>query len=138
MCSSRRRSWTPSVCRTRWSSSWTFCSPPPASSPRWPTALGKAREAAHVFAGSLLNGEAVVDRIERTFPNETVLLVCAGSADNFNLEDFYGAGYLVSLFARHGKARELSDAALAAQHLHDGADAFDCLASSRVGRMMLA
>src|SRR5262245_2934882 len=61
-------------------------------------ALGKAREAAHVFAASLVNGEAVVDRIERTFPNETVLLVCSGSADNFNLEDFYGAGYLVSLF----------------------------------------
>jgi 2-phosphosulfolactate phosphatase len=101
-------------------------------------ALGKAREAAHVFAASLLNGEAVVERIERTFPDETVLLVCSGSADNFNLEDFYGAGYLVSLFARFGRPRELSDASLAAQQLHDGADAFDCLASSRVGRMMLA
>ncbi len=101
-------------------------------------ALNKSRDAAHVFAASLLNGEAVVDRIERTFPNETVLLVCSGSADNFNLEDFYGAGYLVSLFARYGGARELSDASLAAQMLHDGADAFECLASSRVGRMMLA
>jgi 2-phosphosulfolactate phosphatase len=100
-------------------------------------ALGKAREAARVFAASLLNGEAVVDHIERTHPDETVLLVCSGSADNFNLEDFYGAGYLVSLFARHGNARELSDAALAAQQLHDAADAFDCLASSRVGRLML-
>jgi 2-phosphosulfolactate phosphatase len=67
-----------------------------------------------------------------------VLLVCSGSADNFNLEDFYGAGYLVSLFARYGTPRELSDAALAAQMLHDGADAFECLASSRVGRMMLS
>jgi 2-phosphosulfolactate phosphatase len=102
-------------------------------------ALGKSRGAAHVYAGALVNGEAVVDRVESAFPNETVLLVCSGSADNFNLEDFYGAGYLVSLFARHGSARELSDAALAAQMLHDvGADAFECLASSRVGRMMLA
>jgi 2-phosphosulfolactate phosphatase len=101
-------------------------------------ALSKSREAAHVFAASLVNAEAVVDRIERTFPNETVLLVCSGSADNFNLEDFYGAGYLVSLFARYGTPRELSDAALAAQMLHDGADAFECLASSRVGRMMLS
>ena len=101
-------------------------------------ALSKSREAAHVFAAALVNGEAVVDRIERTFPNETVLLVCSGSADNFNLEDFYGAGYLVSLFARHGRPRELSDAAMAAQMLHDGADAFECLVESRVGRMMLA
>ena len=101
-------------------------------------ALSKARDAAHVFAASLLNGEAVVDRIERAFPDTTVLLVCSGSADNFNLEDFYGAGYLVSLFERHGRARELSDTSLAAQTLHDGSDAFECLASSRVGRMMLA
>ena len=27
---------------------------------------------------------------------------------------------------------------MAAQMLHDGADAFECLASSRVGRMMLS
>jgi 2-phosphosulfolactate phosphatase len=100
-------------------------------------ALSKCREAAHVFAGALLNGEAVVDHIDRNFANETVLIVCSGSADNFNLEDFYGAGYLASLFARRG-AHELSDAALAAQMLHDSGDAMDCLGRSRVGRMMFA
>jgi len=87
-------------------------------------AVRKSSEAAHVFAAALLNGEAVV-------------LVCSGSADNFNLEDFYGAGYLVSLLARRG-AHELSDAAQAAWLLHDREDALDCLSRSRVGRMMLA
>ncbi len=101
-------------------------------------ALSKCREAAHVFAGALLNGEAVVDHIERNFPAETVLIVCSGSADNFNLEDFYGAGYLASLFARRAGAHEFSDAALAAQMLHDGGDVMDCLGRSRVGRMMAA
>jgi len=101
-------------------------------------ALSKCREAAHVFAGALLNGEAVVDHIERNFPAETVLIVCSGSADNFNLEDFYGAGYLASLFARRAGAHEFSDAALAAQMLHDRGDVMDCLARSRVGRMMAA
>src|SRR6195256_6157703 len=100
-------------------------------------ALSKSREAAHVFAASLVNAEAVVDRIERTFPNETVRLVCSGSADNFNLEDFYGAAYLVSLFARRG-GHDLSDAALASRLLHEGSDAADCLMRSRVGRMMLS
>src|SRR6266540_1032397 len=97
----------PSACPTRSWWCWTSSSPPPASSPRWrmalleqdvagkaviysttngTVALSKSREAAHVFAASLLNAEAVVDRIERTFPDETVLLVCSGSADNFNLE----------------------------------------------------
>jgi 2-phosphosulfolactate phosphatase len=102
-------------------------------------ALGKAREAAHVYAAALLNGAAVVDRVEQSAADETVLIVCSGSADRFNLEDFYGAGYLVSLFAGRGEGRhELSDAAQAARLLHDRCDAFECLAASRVGRMMLA
>jgi 2-phosphosulfolactate phosphatase len=67
-----------------------------------------------------------------------VLLVCSGSADNFNLEDFYGAGYLVSLLASRGRGRELSDAAIAARMLYEGSDALACLSDGRVGRMMLA
>ncbi|GAC1339218.1 MAG: 2-phosphosulfolactate phosphatase family protein [Myxococcales bacterium] len=102
-------------------------------------AVRKSQGADHVYAAALLNGEAVVDHVERTFAAETLLIVCSGSADNFNLEDFYGAGYLVSLFSRRGgRAHELSDAALAARLLHDSADAADCLSQSRVGRMMLA
>ena len=99
-------------------------------------AIAKSREASRVYAAALLNGEAMVEHVERTTRGETVLLVCSGSADNFNLEDFYGAGYLVSLFARNPK-HELSDAAIAAQLLHDRSDAYECLARSRVGRMML-
>ena len=102
-------------------------------------AVSKAKEAARVYAAALLNGRAVVEHVERSFADETVLLVCSGSADRFNLEDFYGAGYLVSLFARAGGlAPDLSDAALAARMLHDGRDAFECLAQGRIGRMMLA
>ncbi len=100
-------------------------------------AVSKASEADHVYAAALVNGEAVVDHIERAHGDETVLLVCSGSADNFNLEDFYGAGYLVSLFARRGAAHDLSDAAEAARLLHDRAAALECLSRSRVGRLML-
>jgi 2-phosphosulfolactate phosphatase len=101
-------------------------------------ALSKSQDAAHVYVGALLNGEAVVQHIERSFARETVLIVCSGSADNFNLEDFYGAGYLASLFARSASSgHELSDAALAAQMLHDRGDAIEYLMKSRVGRMML-
>ncbi|HYS07944.1 MAG TPA: 2-phosphosulfolactate phosphatase [Myxococcales bacterium] len=101
-------------------------------------AVGKAREADHVYAAALLNGEAMVERIERAHASGTVLIVCSGSADNFNLEDFYGAGYLVSLFARSPGTHELTDAAMAARLLHDHCDAMECLSSSRVGRMMLS
>jgi len=101
-------------------------------------AVGKARAADHVYAAALLNGEAMVSQIERAHGDGTVLIVCSGSADNFNLEDFYGAGYLVSLFARRAGAHELTDAANAARLLHDHCEALECLSASRVGRMMLA
>lgn len=101
-------------------------------------AVNKSREADHVYAASLLNGEAVVAHIARHHADETVLIVCSGSADNFNLEDFYGAGYLVSLFARQPDGHEFTDAALAAWLLHEKCDAAECLRRARVGRMMLA
>ena len=101
-------------------------------------AVGKSREADHVYAAALLNGDAMVEQIERAHSAATVLIVCSGSADNFNLEDFYGAGYLVSLFARRADAHEFTDAAMAARLLHDHCDAMECLSASRVGRMMLS
>jgi 2-phosphosulfolactate phosphatase len=105
-------------------------------------ALAKSKGAAHVYAAALLNGRAVVERIVAQHPDSTILIVCSGSADNFNLEDFYGAGYLVSLF--HSRlldnpaGAEFSDAALAAELLHDHCDGLDALRRARVGRMMLA
>ena len=100
-------------------------------------AVAKSREADHVYAAALLNGEAVVKHIAQHHGDETVLIVCSGSADNFNLEDFYGAGYLVSLFAQQGQEHEFSDAALAAQLLYEHGEAGECLRRARVGRMML-
>ncbi|MGZ6123472.1 MAG: 2-phosphosulfolactate phosphatase [Myxococcales bacterium] len=101
-------------------------------------AVGKARKADRVYAAALLNGEAMVAHVERAHAGDTVLIVCSGSADNFNLEDFYGAGYLVSLFARRAGAHEFTDAAMAARLLHDHCEAMECLSASRVGRMMLS
>jgi 2-phosphosulfolactate phosphatase len=100
-------------------------------------AVNKAAGATRVYAAALANGAAMVDHLVRRSAGETILLVCAGSANSFNLEDFYGAGYLVSLFTRIGRDLELSDAALAALLLHDGGDALACLSRGRVGRLML-
>jgi 2-phosphosulfolactate phosphatase len=101
-------------------------------------ALAKSKDAAHVYAAALLNGRAVVGHIVAQHPDSTLLIVCSGSADNFNLEDFYGAGYLVSLLRQAPGEREYSDAALAAELLHDHCDGLDALSRARVGRMMLA
>jgi 2-phosphosulfolactate phosphatase len=101
-------------------------------------AVNKASGASRVYAASLGNGAAVVEHVLRRAEGETVLLVCSGSVDAVNLEDLYGAGHLVSHFTRRDPGLELSDAALAAQMLHEGRDALDCLSRSRVGRMMIA
>jgi 2-phosphosulfolactate phosphatase len=101
-------------------------------------ALRRAAGAGRVYAASLLNAAAVVERVQRDGSTDGVLVVCAGSDDRFNLEDYYGAGYLVSLLVRGRRnAWDLSDAALAAQLMHDGTGD-GCLARSAVGRFMCA
>ena len=105
-------------------------------------ALAKAQGAAHVYAAALLNGCAVVEHIVRHHPDSTILIVCSGSADNFNLEDFYGAGYLVSLLRRRSVDNpgdvDCSDAALAGELLHDHCDRLGALRPAPAGRVMLA
>ncbi len=91
-----------------------------------------------VYAGALLNGEAVVERVLAEHPQRTVLIVCSGSAGNFNLEDFYGAGYLVDLLARRlGDGVDVSDAGLAARALYRSGPPAETLLGCRVGRMMI-
>jgi 2-phosphosulfolactate phosphatase len=65
-----------------------------------------------------------------------VLIVCSGSGNNFNFEDFYGAGYFVECFL--DRVSDLSDAAKAALMVYRHAKAPDALLECRVGRMMVA
>ena len=100
-------------------------------------ALRAACGAVHVYAGALLNGRAVVEHVLDAYPDRTILIVCSGSMGNFNLEDFYGAGYLVELLAQQlGNRADLSDAACAARALFGAGDPLPSLIGSRVGRMM--
>lgn len=100
-------------------------------------ALHNASDAAHVYVGALANGAALVAHVVRRHPQLAVLLLCSGSMDRFNLEDFYGAGHLAAHFDRTGQYA-LTDAALAAALLVRGCDAPTVLHGSRVGRMMQA
>ncbi|MGQ0580086.1 MAG: 2-phosphosulfolactate phosphatase [Betaproteobacteria bacterium] len=101
-------------------------------------ALRQASHAEHVYAAALLNGEAVVQHVLRNHPGQTILIVCSGSMGMVNLEDAYGAGYLVDLLSNAlNENSDFSDAALAARSLFRAEDAADCLLRSRVGRMMV-
>ena len=99
-------------------------------------AMTQAGGAARVYCGALLNARRLVEHIVQQHARETVLIVCSGSGNNFNFEDFYGAGYFVECFAAH--ERDLSDAAKAALALYRHAKAPQALLDCRVGRMMVS
>jgi 2-phosphosulfolactate phosphatase len=99
--------------------------------------MSKAAGAARVYCGALLNAGRLVEHIAAAHAGETVLIICAGSANNFNLEDFCGAGAFVERFARHlGEAADFSDAARAALGFYRQARLPQALLECRVGRMM--
>ncbi|MBA1145795.1 2-phosphosulfolactate phosphatase [Ectothiorhodospiraceae bacterium WFHF3C12] len=102
-------------------------------------ALWRARGADRVYAGTLLNGAAVAADIQRRRPDATVLLLCAGSGGEFNLEDFFGAGYiadcLLSTSAGHWRASDAALAAVACYRQH-AADPAGCLGAAWLGRLL--
>ncbi len=80
-----------------------------------PSPCAKRQPAPHVYAGCLLNGAATVAHIRQHHADESVLVVCSGSAGGMNLEDFYGAGYIVDqLLTGLDPDRDLTDAAQSA------------------------
>jgi 2-phosphosulfolactate phosphatase len=102
-------------------------------------AMTQAARAAQVYCGALLNARRLVEHIVSAHRRETVLIICSGSGNNFNFEDFYGAGYFVECFSHAlGENADLSDAAKAALVLYRHAKAPEALLDCRVGRMMAA
>jgi 2-phosphosulfolactate phosphatase len=102
-------------------------------------ALSGAADAGHVYAAALLNGRAVIDHVLAQHAGQTILIVCSGSMGNLNLEDYYGAGYLVDLLAaRLGEGADFSDAARVARAFYRSGEPFRTLLDCRVGRMMVA
>jgi 2-phosphosulfolactate phosphatase len=102
-------------------------------------AMTDSAAAARIYCGSLLNARRLAEHVADQHPSETVLVLCAGSGNNFNFEDFYGAGYFVERLAqRLGSGADLSDAARAARALFRHSQAPQALLECRVGRMMAA
>jgi len=102
-------------------------------------AMSLAAGASRVYCGALLNAARLVEHIAREHARETVLLVCSGSGNNFNFEDFYGAGCFVERFAeRLGPAADVSDAARAARTVYQHSPLPQALLECRLGRMMSA
>lgn len=102
-------------------------------------ALKQSAGADHVYAGALVNGKAIVQRLLNEHAGKSVLIVCSGSMGSPNLEDMYGAGYLVDLLveAMGADGDTFSDSSLAARAVFRAEPAEQALLRSRVGRMMI-
>lgn len=103
-------------------------------------AIRKSAGAHNVYISSLLNVPTVVEEVRNVHENETIVLVCSGSQNQFCLEDFYGAGYFVSEMAKQYEEIELdmSDRALAAMLFYENArtGTTELMKQTRVGKML--
>ncbi len=99
-------------------------------------ALLGSQTAKTVYAVSLLNAKAVIQHALTHHPGVTFIIICSGSRNAFNMEDFYGAGYLISLLPLENF--NLTDSATAALQYYQGTDVKDCLYNSRVGKRLIA
>ena len=100
-------------------------------------AMTQAAGAARVYCGALLNARRLVEHVVSRHRGETVLILCSGSGNNFNYEDFYGAGCFVDHFSGLMENADLSDAAKAARDLYRQARMPEALLECRVGAMMV-
>jgi len=99
-------------------------------------ALNDCKNAKKTYVGSLLNANAIVKYIQGNYQNENIIIVCSGSNDQFNIEDFYGAGYFVEKLLNSFPEAEFSDSAKAAQIFHSSGSSIELLNQSRVGKLL--
>lgn len=81
-------------------------------------AIEKAKGAKKLYISSLVNGHRVAERIHQEQDGSSIILICSGNDDRFSMEDFIGAGQLVSHLTKSGDY-ELSDAAKLAQKAYE-------------------
>jgi 2-phosphosulfolactate phosphatase len=97
-------------------------------------ALRAVEKAGCVLVGALLNLGAIAEELRRAQP-ERVLLVCAGTFEEFALEDAWAAGRLIALLGTD----ELTDAARAALAVpRQFPEPLDALRAARNGRALIA
>jgi hypothetical protein len=63
------------------------------------------------------------------------IFFATSTISHFNMEDFFGAGHLVSNFAALSARYELNDSAMAAMLFRQGCTAREALFGSQIGRL---
>ncbi len=98
-------------------------------------ALRACEHADRVLVGAALNLNALAEVISEAQP-ERLVVVCAGTFEEFALEDAYAAGKLIEAFERDAELTDSARAALAVAKTY--ADPLDALRQARNGRALSA
>ena len=97
-------------------------------------ALRSVEHAERVLVGAILNLDALLEELRWAEPEE-VLFVCAGTFEEFALEDAWAAGRLIDAFP-DAELTDAACAALATTRLYP--NALDALRAARNGRALAA
>lgn len=102
-------------------------------------ALKKSQNAKRVYAASILNANAVANHLSLTYKDESIILVCSGTSGQFNMEDFYGAGYFIDCLLNETCHLDLSDSAKSAHYFYLGMKekSNEIFAESNVGKLLM-
>lgn len=93
----------------------------------------RLRSVKRILIGALANAKFLARYIEKVSPEEVHIVICGNLSRPFNLEDFVGAGAIVS----HLKGAELTDMALAALLAYESRDATKRLWEGRTAKHMV-
>lgn len=103
-------------------------------------AIRNASSAQKVYIASLLNVPAVVNQLTEAYENETIIVICSGSSDEFCLEDFYGAGYFISELVKMNQevTFDMTESALTAKLFFENSTTptIDLMKETRVGNLL--
>lgn len=79
-------------------------------------AIRGAKEADEILIGSVINGKSVSEELIRL--NKDIAIINAGTYDEFSIDDFLTAGYIIELISKE-KDIELTDIARTAQFMYN-------------------
>lgn len=102
-------------------------------------AIKKVQHAKKVYAAALINAKAVAEEVIKKYAHHKVLLVCAGGTNaRLAMEDFYGAGCLISEFKEQIDNWTLTDAAQTALLFYEKnvQESEEILLKSETGKML--
>lgn len=87
-------------------------------------AIESAKNSRRLYLSSIVNSHAVAEKILNHDDRSSIVIICSGNDDRFSMEDFIGAGHLISHLTKQAEFN-LSDGAKVALQSFEHAESID-------------